>query len=87
MAYTIYHDISDKIKIDNIMWFSYELDTEDSYNHWYVDITTEDGKRYHIKSKFYCSMTRVDEGKVILGINGESENLYVHYPVSIENKA
>ncbi|HHR5900419.1 TPA: hypothetical protein ACS7XC_001318 [Providencia alcalifaciens] len=77
-----YHDIPDKTKIDNVMWFSYELDTMESYNHWYVYIITENGKRYRSKSNFYCSITRADEGKVILGVNGESERLYVHYPAS-----
>ncbi|WP_255586322.1 MULTISPECIES: hypothetical protein [Providencia] len=78
----LYYDIPDKSKVDDIMWFVYEIGAPASYNYWYIHITTESGKSYLTKKGFYCSITEADEGKVILGVNGESENLYVHYPAS-----
>ncbi|MDR2226096.1 hypothetical protein [Providencia rettgeri] len=78
----VYNNIPDKTKIDNIMWFAYELDAPASYNYWFLHMRTESGKIYTSKGSFYCSITDADDEKVILGVNGESENLYVHYSAS-----
>ncbi|CAG9423531.1 hypothetical protein NVI2019_PEGOAJLN_02252 [Providencia alcalifaciens] len=78
----VYNNIPDKTRIDNIMWFVYELDAPASYNYWFLNVITESGKVYTTKSGFYCSITDADDEKVVLGVNGESENLYVHYSSS-----
>lgn len=77
LVHKIREDIDDKTKFDNFMSFSYSLGDAGNLDYWIITFVTESMKIYSTKGGKRCSITSEDEGKVILGVNGESEKMYI----------
>lgn len=78
----ILYNIQDKTKVSNIFTFLHTNGDAENYDYWRIKITTNSGKVYKSKSRFYCSLSSSDENNVILGVNGDAESLYVAFPSS-----
>ncbi|HEQ1857422.1 TPA: hypothetical protein VEO38_000929 [Providencia alcalifaciens] len=65
--------------IEDAMEFIYQRGIGKPSDHWIVDFTTIDNLRYRSAVDYSCDINitdALDEGKVILGVNGESSRLY-----------
>lgn len=67
---------------EKAMVFSYYLNDASRLDYWKVLITTKSGLKYSSNSFIRCSIEEIDEGKVTIGVNGESKRLYISYPKS-----
>lgn len=76
-VYQEFENVNDKSAIRNAMNFSYELGNDGALDYWMIRFTTENNETYYSSSSLRCSVRAEDNGKVILGINGESERMYV----------
>lgn len=48
-------------------------------NTWKVSVATIDGHLYETDGYFSCSIKDKDDGRVIIGVNGEAKTAYVAY--------
>ncbi|WP_369427451.1 hypothetical protein [Providencia sp. PROV236] len=78
----IIHNVPDKTKITDAFVFRYAVGPWDRYDYWTIKIHTKSGKMYQSKRRFYCSLGEQDDGRVILGVNGDAKTFYVAFPVS-----
>lgn len=76
-AFATLEDVKDKSKISDAMSFSYALNDSGSLDFWSIRLTTESGKVYITAASLRCSIEASDNGKVILGVNGDSKKMYV----------
>ncbi|MEY0233452.1 hypothetical protein [Providencia manganoxydans] len=67
---------------EHIITFSYYTGLFSPQNYWRISIETIDGKKYSTNELFYCSITDADNGRAIIGVNGESQTAYVAFPSS-----
>ncbi|WP_323085551.1 hypothetical protein [Providencia alcalifaciens] len=74
--------IADKQIIPDALEFIYQRGIGKPSDYWDVRIETASGRKYQSTHRFSCSIYDEDAGRVILGVNGESERLYVSYPAS-----
>lgn len=75
-------NVPDKTKITDAFIFRYSVGAWDSYDYWIIKIQTKSGKTYQSKRRFYCSLDEQDNGRAILGVNGDAKTFYVAFPVS-----
>lgn len=76
----ILEDIPNKGIVKDCFGFKYYLGVGSDM--WHIEFWTEDGEYYKSSYNFYCNLTASDNGKVIMGINGESKRLYLDFPSS-----
>lgn len=62
-------------KITNAISFTYSLGSSLLLDYWKVKIIIESGNTY-CSNSLRCSIGTEDNGKVILGVNGEFEKSY-----------
>lgn len=67
---------------DNVLHFYYRLGLFSPLDYWKVTIHTTDNKIYSTDTYFSCSIAEEDNGRVIIGINGEAKTAYVAFPKS-----
>lgn len=59
------------------MGFRYSLGDLGYLDYWMITITTEDNEIYSTNGSHRCSIEEKDNGKVILGVNGDSKKMYI----------
>lgn len=79
-------NVNHGVIIENALIIAYQLGLDSPQDYWYMEIETMDGVKYKTKEDFYCSLKEIDNGKVIIGINGEAKTMYVHFPASSDCK-
>lgn len=72
--------VEDKEILTDILGFKYLIGTTTDY--WHIAFWTQTGSIYESSLGFSCNITASDHGKVTLGINGESQRMYVSFPSS-----
>lgn len=78
--YSVYkkiNNIEDKTVVPNAMGFRYSLGDFGYLDYWMITITTEDNEIYSTNGSHRCSIEEKDNGKVILGVNGDSKRMYI----------
>lgn len=70
-------NIYDKATVSNALRFDYALGNAFLLDFWEVRIETESNEVYSTEIGLRCSIEDKDNGKVILGVNGESKKMYV----------
>ncbi|MEY1522120.1 hypothetical protein, partial [Providencia manganoxydans] len=73
------YDIKDKQIIHNAYTLIYTPQYDD---YWNVTITTANGDIWHNTSRLKCNIKKEDNGNVIIGVNGDSQRMYVAFPFS-----
>ncbi|HHR6078183.1 TPA: hypothetical protein ACS7ZY_000506 [Providencia alcalifaciens] len=68
--------------LEDIFPFRYELNTESSHCFWQVNLRTISGRNYETDGSFRCSIKQGDGGKVIMGVNGDSQSIYMNFSQS-----
>ncbi|CAG9423276.1 hypothetical protein [Providencia alcalifaciens] len=76
------NDIEHGEKVDYQFYFYYRLGLFSPLDYWKVMVHTMDGKIYSTNGYFTCSIKDEDNGKAIIGINGEAKTAYVAFPKS-----
>lgn len=72
--------VADKEILKDIFGFNYIVGRTTDY--WNIKFWTQRGSAYQSTLGFSCDITENDHGRVTLGINGESERMYIAFPSS-----
>lgn len=76
-------NVESKKDIIYAMDINYETGVGSSFDYWYIQFETMDGKKYDVKDNFYCSISASDNGNAILTIYPKDKmSLYVSFSKS-----
>ncbi|MEY0233450.1 hypothetical protein [Providencia manganoxydans] len=69
--------VDDKTKVTDAMRFKYSLGDLGYLDYWKIKIITDNNEVYSSNGSVRCSIRPEDNGKVIMGVNGESKRMYI----------
>ena len=78
-TYKVFNDIKDKQVLKDAYSFVFSYGKQIS---WRVTFITESGETWGNGSFLPCNFATSDNGKAIIGVNGDSKRLYVAFPSS-----